>query len=78
MNVYVLTMKMENGEQRPVAVVTEESVADRWANTGVDNDWIPFVLDDITSAALIDEPLDISHLTEKSPKASLLKPKEKQ
>jgi hypothetical protein len=74
MTVYVLTSKLEDGEHRPVAVVSDESVADRWASTGVDNDWIPFVLDDFGSAALIEEPLDLSHLTTK-PKASLLEPK---
>jgi len=43
---------MENGEHRPVAVVTDEHVADQWGNMTQENDWIPFELDDLSLTSL--------------------------
>ncbi len=45
--VYVLTTLIET-EQRPVAVVTDEHVADEWGRQGDNNDWILFELDDLS------------------------------
>ncbi len=50
--VYVLTTIVEGGENRPVAVVTDEHVADQWIREGKDNDWIPLELDDIETTSM--------------------------
>ena len=50
--VYVLTTLMEGNEWRPVAVVTNEHFAEQWIQSGKDNDWILFELDDISTTGL--------------------------
>ncbi len=53
--VYVLTLKMKGplgDEWRPVGVVESETVADQWADSGVDTDWIGFELNDLSVAGL--------------------------
>jgi hypothetical protein len=50
--VYVLTSLMEGNEWRPVAVVTNEHVAEQWIQSGKDNDWILFELGDLSTTGL--------------------------
>ncbi len=51
--VYVLTSLLAEGnEWRPVAVVTDENVAEQWIKEGRDNDWIPFELDDVSTTVM--------------------------
>jgi len=50
--VYVLSTIIEGGENRPVAVVTNEFTAEQWIQSGNNNDWIPFELDDISTTAI--------------------------
>ena len=50
--VYVLTTLMEGNEWRPVAVVTNEHVAEQWVQSGNDNDWILLKLDDLSVTGL--------------------------
>ncbi len=50
--VYVLTTLMEGNEWRPAAVVTNEHVAEQWIQSGKDNDWILFELDDLSTTGL--------------------------
>jgi|SRR5271157_989270 len=50
--IFVLTTIVDNGENRPVAVVTDENVANQWVREGNDNDWIPFELDDVETTSL--------------------------
>ncbi len=45
--VYVLSMLIEN-ELRPVAVVTDEHVAEEWGRQNENNDYILFELDDLS------------------------------
>lgn len=51
-SVYVLTTIVEGGENRPVAVVTDEHIANEWVRSGNDNDWIPFELDDLSTTGM--------------------------
>lgn len=50
--VYVLTTIVEGGENRPVAVTTDEHNANEWVRSGNDNDWIPFELDDLSTTGM--------------------------
>jgi len=50
--IYVLTTLVEGNEWRPVAVVTDEYVADQWIREGKDNDWIPLELDDLSTTGM--------------------------
>lgn len=50
--VYVLTTIVEGGDNRPVAVTTDEHVANQWVRNGNDNDWIPFELDDLSTTGM--------------------------
>ncbi len=50
--VYVLTTIVEGGENRPVAVTTDEHNANQWVRSGNDNDWIPFELDDLSTTGM--------------------------
>jgi len=54
-DVFVLTSILENGENRPVAVTTDEHVANEWVRAGNDNDWISFTLDDLSTTGLAKE-----------------------
>lgn len=49
---YVLTTLMEGNEWRPVAVVTNEHVAEQWVQSGDNNDWILLELDDLSVTGL--------------------------
>jgi ribosomal protein S16 len=53
-DVFVLTTTVGN-EQRPVAVVTSEHAADQWVQSGNDNDWIPFAVDDLSLTGMADK-----------------------
>lgn len=51
--VYVLTTLIGN-EWRPSAVVTSEYTADQWVQSGNDNDWISFDIDDLSLTGMGD------------------------
>jgi len=53
-DVFVLTTTV-GSEQRPVAVVTSEHVADQWVHSGNVNDWIPFAVDDLSLTGMADK-----------------------
>lgn len=53
-DVFVLTTVVGN-EQRPVAVVTSEYAANQWTQSGNDNDWIPFAVDDLSLTGMADK-----------------------
>jgi DNA repair ATPase RecN len=50
--IYVLMAKMETGDQRPVAVVDDETIANQWTGLSADHDWIPFQLNDLHLTSL--------------------------
>src|SRR5208337_3159241 len=52
--VYVLTTLIGN-EWRPSAVVTSEYTADQWVQSGNDNDWISFDIDDLSLTGMGDK-----------------------
>lgn len=54
---YVLTTKLE-GKQGygPVAVVDDEHVANEWIRAGVNNDWVPLELNDLSTTGLAAGP----------------------
>jgi hypothetical protein len=55
-DVFVLTTIVGN-EQRPVAVVTSEHSANQWVQSGNDNDWIPFAVDDLSLTGMADKSI---------------------
>jgi hypothetical protein len=55
-DVFVLT-SIVGSEQRPVAVVTSEHTANQWVQSGNNNDWIPFAVDDLSLTGMADKSL---------------------
>jgi hypothetical protein len=53
-DVFVLSTII-GSEHRPVAVVTSEYTADQWVQSGNDNDWIPFAVDDLSLTGMADK-----------------------
>lgn len=58
---YVLTLRMRGplgNEWRPVAVVDDQSVADQWANSSDEHDWIGFELNDLSVTGLSEKKFE--------------------